>query len=155
MGLDMYLTKKASVKNWYHNDADERYSVKITKGGVDITHLFGDIGKIESEVCYWRKANWIHKWFVENVQDGKDDCEAYYVSYSNLVDLLSIIDQVLENPSEAHSLLPTQEGFFFGLVDYNEDYFSSLRQTQAMLEWEIKLYETSDLSFEFYYQSSW
>ena len=29
---------------------------------------------IYEEVAYWRKANAIHKWFVENVQDGEDDC---------------------------------------------------------------------------------
>lgn len=31
-------------------------------------------GSIKEEVGYWRKANAIHDWFVENVQDGIDDC---------------------------------------------------------------------------------
>ena len=39
---------------------------KVTKSG-----LFKAIGE---EVAYWRKANAIHRWFVDNVQDGDDDC---------------------------------------------------------------------------------
>lgn len=31
-------------------------------------------GHIMEEVGYWRKANQIHNFFVENVQDGEDDC---------------------------------------------------------------------------------
>lgn len=34
----------------------------------------------EDTVIYWRKANQIHRFFVENVQNGKDDCEEYNVS---------------------------------------------------------------------------
>jgi len=30
---------------------------------------------IGEEVAYWRKANAIHGWFVENVQGGVDDCD--------------------------------------------------------------------------------
>lgn len=30
---------------------------------------------IWKEIGYWRKANHIHKWFVDCVQDGEDDCE--------------------------------------------------------------------------------
>lgn len=30
---------------------------------------------IMEQVGYWRKANQIHKWFVEHVQDGEDDCQ--------------------------------------------------------------------------------
>ncbi len=31
--------------------------------------------RISEPVGYWRKANAIHRWFVENVQDGEDDCD--------------------------------------------------------------------------------
>jgi hypothetical protein len=39
---------------------------------------------VRATVGYWRKANQIHKWFVDNVQDGKDDCGTYYVRPSQL-----------------------------------------------------------------------
>ena len=31
--------------------------------------------RIMEMVGYWRKQNAIHNWFVENVQDGIDDCD--------------------------------------------------------------------------------
>lgn len=45
---------------------------------------------INQNVAYWRKANQIHKWFVDNVQDGNDDCGTYEVSKEKLQLLLSI-----------------------------------------------------------------
>ena len=41
----------------------------------------------EHEVMYWRKANAIHKWFVDNVQGGEDDCREYPVSNDQLIEL--------------------------------------------------------------------
>lgn len=42
---------------------------------------------VEFEVVYWRKANAIHKWFVDNVQNGEDNCENYFVSNEKLKEL--------------------------------------------------------------------
>ncbi len=42
-----------------------------------VTYIIEDCG-------YWRKANGIHAWFVQNVQEGEDDCKEYYVSQSKL-----------------------------------------------------------------------
>ena len=33
---------------------------------------------IMDEVGYWRKANQIHAWFVDHVQDGEDDCDYHH-----------------------------------------------------------------------------
>lgn len=38
--------------------------------------------KIIYEVAYWRKANHIHNWFVQNIQDGIDDLLDYASSCS-------------------------------------------------------------------------
>lgn len=35
-------------------------------------------GSIMDEVGYWRKANQIHAWFVDHVQDGEDDCNYHH-----------------------------------------------------------------------------
>ena len=48
------------------------------------------------ETGYWRKANAIHKWFVDNVQDGEDDCKEYYVDESKLKELLDVVNKVLD-----------------------------------------------------------
>lgn len=45
---------------------------------------------IAEEIGYWRKANAIHKWFVDNVQDGEDDCGYYEVNKEQLEELLNI-----------------------------------------------------------------
>jgi hypothetical protein len=50
--------------------------------------------RIQEEAGYWRKANAIHKWFVENVQDGNDDCGDYFVSQEKLERLLFLCKKV-------------------------------------------------------------
>ena len=50
---------------------------------------------IFTKVGYWRKANHIHNWFVQNIQDGKDDCGLYEVSKEKLKELLELCLVVL------------------------------------------------------------
>lgn len=101
-------------------------------------------------VVQWRKANQIHAWFVKFVQDGRDDCCEYIVRKPALEVLLNRCRQVLANPEEAPNLLPTQQGCFFGPLEYDEWYFENIKDTIADLEdvlaSEHKL---------FIYQSSW
>ena len=55
---------------------------------IDIAQLIGvnntamPIKTIRLEAGYWRKANHIHKWIVDNLQDGKDDCQEHSVAVS-------------------------------------------------------------------------
>ncbi|MFW9872416.1 MAG: hypothetical protein ACFFG0_04880 [Candidatus Thorarchaeota archaeon] len=86
MGLDMYLEAKRFL--W----SEERKNIKIEN--IEIPKDC-EIQEIKIEVGYWRKANQIHNWFVNNVQDGKDDCEDYYVSKDKLEKLLSVCKEVL------------------------------------------------------------
>lgn len=48
-------------------------------------------------IGYWRKANHIHKWFVDNVQGGNDDCSDYEVSKGKLEALLCLCKVVKDN----------------------------------------------------------
>lgn len=48
-------------------------------------------------VGYWRKANQIHNWFVENVHGGIDDCGTYEVTEAQLVNLLNTCKEVKAN----------------------------------------------------------
>ena len=52
--------------------------------------------RITSEIGYWRKANHIHRWFVENVQNGVDDCGVYEVTKNMLERLLAECKKVKE-----------------------------------------------------------
>jgi hypothetical protein len=54
--------------------------------------------RIKEEVGYWRKANHIHKWFVDHIQNGIDDCNYHReVREADLVELLETCNAVLES----------------------------------------------------------
>lgn len=110
------------------------------------------------ELAYWRKANMIHSWFVEHVQGGEDDCKAYEVTKEKLDLLLKTVKVALKayksnDVAKMEQVLPTQEGFFFGNTDYDEDYESDLQSTVKQL---TKILKTFDFEGNcLYYQSSW
>jgi hypothetical protein len=149
----MYLTKRTYVKNWAHMMDAEKHSVTVTRGGAAVPVEQIDPAKISyiiQDVGYWRKANAIHQWFVDNVQHGVDDCKEYDVSVEQLKELLGIVEQVLADHSLAGELLPTQSGFFFGSTEYDEWYFKDLEETRDILTEALK-----NESGDYQYQSSW
>ncbi len=150
MGLDMYLTRKTYVKNW---GGDNKWQVSVACEGKPSHINPSKISYIEEEIGYWRKANQIHKWFVDNIQDGKDDCGLYYVSHDHLTTLRDLCLKVLEEPNLANKLLPTASGFFFGSTDYGEYYLEDLQHTVRICN-EV-LETTSPGEASLYYQSSW
>jgi hypothetical protein len=92
----MYAVRRLKVKQWDHQPANERYSVQIARGGTLVSGIQPErIGEIEEEVMYWRKANHIHAWFVDNVQDGEDDCGTHIVDWEKLRTLLSQCEKVM------------------------------------------------------------
>ncbi len=69
----MYLTRNHHVRNWSHRpDRDYKVSAKMNNKRVPFLGSVGEVTTIREEVLYWRKANAIHQWFVENVQGGED-----------------------------------------------------------------------------------
>lgn len=159
MGLDMYLYRRTYVKNWAHMKPDEKHKITIKKGGAvrkDIDPK--KISHIVEQVGYWRKFNALHKWFVENVQNDVDDCGEYYVDTNQLISLRDLLREVLnkrgeliENIPSANKLLPTQDGFFFGGVEYDDWYYKSVENTIEILNEALD--SKSDCSY--YYSSSW
>jgi hypothetical protein len=152
MGLDMYLYKKNYIwqGEWIKPEAKQEVIVK--KGGeIDSKIKPERVKYVIEEVGYWRKANQIHRWFVEKVQSGNDDCGSYWVSRDTLEELLDVCKKVKEDNSLAESLLPSTSGFFFGNTDYNEWYFEDVNNTIKIIE-ECLEDENAD-SFE--YSSSW
>jgi hypothetical protein len=119
----------------------------------DTEHEYGYMGIME-QVGYWRKANHIHAWFVDYVQDGIDDCDYHNeVTKEDLEDLLDICQRVLDDHSLADELLPTQSGFFFGGTEYDEYYFEDIENTIGIIK---NVLETTDFDKEMiYYVSSW
>lgn len=144
MGLDMYLST---------NSKKACRAAQKASGTEEWRFGYGD-------AIYWRKANHIHKWFVDHVQGGNDDCGTYPVEVDQLIELRDacrkvleaskLVDgevcvgekfeggewvkmtqpgKVIEDPSVAEEILPTESGFFFGMTEYDEDYFEELVRT--------------------------
>jgi hypothetical protein len=164
MGLDMYLHAKKYVEKIDWNklrdldldmDSDEAITplwndIVETAGMKDIaTDIYGV--NVEVTAAYWRKSNQIHKWFVDNVQGGEDNCGEYYVSKDKLKELRETCRQALF--AKDPSLLPPQAGFFFGSYDIDEWYWEDIKRTIKKLD---RLFELSDFDqLSFYYNSSW
>ena len=148
MGLDMYL---------YTNS--KKLSEEVNSDEVDLERSFNTPRGI---AIYWRKANAVHKWFVDHVQDGNDDCRPYDVTVERLAELhdtcVKVLDstelvehgttdvydletnkmvqkplQVLADDSVARELLPTQSGFFFGDTAYDMWYWWDVERTAEKL----------------------
>jgi hypothetical protein len=152
MGLDMYLYKKNYMRqgDFYKPEFVNEVIVK-TGGEIDTKIKPERIKYIVEEVGYWRKANQIHKWFVDNVQNGIDECQSSYVSRESLEELLELCKQVRDDNSKAEELLPSASGFFFGGTEYDEWYFNDINHTIEIIE-ECLADEGAD---DFEYSSSW
>lgn len=179
MGLDMYLTaevyvgaKYKAVKQNYIEMQDDHGCGKDFIGFKDCeVYPTYNISEIIYDIGYWRKANWVHKWFVDNVQGGNDDCGKYAVSEDLLDELSSICETILykfcrvENDKDRAELidyikdkLPPQSGFFFGstnLKDKDElDYYrDSLYDTRKFIQLAKNYIEK--FGADIYYQASW
>lgn len=145
MGLDMYLTKKTYIGAQYeHRNVTGKIEISIDGKPVNID--LSNVSEIIEQVGYWRKANQIHKWFVDTVQDGKDNCQNSEVTFEDLMELKKLCEEVLKtkNPNK----LPPSSRFFFGSTDINEYYFKDLEDT-------IKIISALDPDGEYYYRASW
>lgn len=93
MGLDMYLTRKVYVGAHYeHRGVEAKVSIRVGKRKLNIDPK--KITYIEERIGYWRKANAIHSWFVENVQGGEDNCNPHYVSKEQLEELKGMCEKI-------------------------------------------------------------
>lgn len=154
MGLDMTLERRIHIYGMYpfYGTSGE---INIYKDERKIDIPFNRVYSINLQCGEWRKANHIHKWFVENVQDGNDDCGEYCVSIEDLKTLLLTCKKVLKNRNEevSNELLPTAAGFFFGGTDYDEYYYETIQYTVGLIE---HIQETYDpIVDSFFYRSSW
>jgi hypothetical protein len=151
MGLDMYLTKKTYVgANYEHNEVAGE--IKLFKKDYELPIELNRVSYVDEHVGYWRKANHIHDWFVQNAQGGEDNCKPHYVSIEQLEELLEYCKEVVKNPEVAESILPTKKGFFFGNTEYNEYYLEDCKYTIELIEGLLKEDNTHS---DYEYCSSW
>lgn len=156
MGLDMYLTAERYL--WSTEEAISKEVANLL--GLELDGERMRVQSVTAEAMYWRKANAIHRWFVENVQGDEDNCERHYVDREQLLKLRNICENLCrekEVVSEvangtAEDVLPTADGFFFGSTEYDEWYWNDIENTVKGLDLAL---ETFGEGWSFYYQSSW
>lgn len=157
MGLDMYLWANKYItgitewddeaRKWKTNPLAD--SVKELVNIKDACESVDSGLTIEFPVAYWRKANHIHGWFVENVQNNEDDCEQHYVSRQKLEKLRDTCQLAIN--TQDSDLIPRIAGFFFGSDEVDEGYWWALENTIKQINKVLSL--PDDISL--YYQSSW
>ena len=165
MGLDMYLTKHTYIGAEHeHQKVEGKIDISIKGNPVNIN--FNRVRSIVESVGYWRKANQIHNWFVQNVQGGEDDHAEHHVSRENFESLLSDINTVLnakgtpEEEGAIEDLLPPTSGFFFGSTEVDEWYWKDLEDTKILIE-NLLLEMDEDQknpnawNIDYYYEASW
>ena len=146
MLLEMVLTAQYRISTW--NKSDLELKRNISKTTTDIRHNW-DAYSVEMSVGYWRNAYSIHHWFVQNVQDNKNDCKRYSVDHFKLFELHSLVSEILDNPSmeNFNKLSPIR-------AEYDTTYFQDLEHTyhilNPMVQNPLFIY-----NYDFYYKSSW
>ena len=145
MGLDMYLTGKRYLRHSERDSKNFNILKEFTGGREPIEVTF--------ELCYWRKANAIHNWFVNNVQDGVDNCAEYVVDYASLVSLRDACKEALDNKNP-YILKPTS-GFFFGSTEVDDYYWEEIKRTFELFVELTQEQDIIDGKTVVYYQSSW
>ena len=162
MGLDMYLylRKYESVTSWDEEGIKKKegfYPPELEELADRIYERNFMSRTTEYQVAYWRKANAVHRYFIENCAEGEDDCKPVWVPLEALKALVKICRDIISDPDKAEEELPTQAGFFFGDTKYDEYYFQDLEMTIENLEPIIKFLEKdkNHLKYDIIYQASW
>lgn len=149
------------VSGWSHSANSPLYDKMVAELAItptpDSPHVdvtrdeSGDGYVVKPCIFYWRKANAIHRWFVEHVQYGMDDCRPYPVHPELILDLIDRCQRVTVDHSLAPELLPSQGGFFFGSTEYDDWYFQDVEETAIKLKQQL----SQCIGMALTYQSSW
>ena len=160
MGLDMYLYARKYVSRFDYNNGEriERgdYAALAATAPADLTK-YGEFTGIEIDypVLYWRKANAIHGWFVNECAGGVDECQPIYVSRESLVKLRDLCSAVVKQPAMAGDILPPTSGFFFGSYEIDDWYMEDMKHTVKALNHILATVPDDDWGWSFIYRASW
>lgn len=166
MGLDMYLSARKYIQQVDYKFENGQHSKEYNPEYKTLESFFpagaseysdNSGGYVEITIGYWRKANHIHKWFVDKTQSGEDKCEPSWVTKEQLQDLRVLCQMVLDEPDKAQELLPSESGFFFGSTEYDEWYMESTKHTINVLDNAIQLIdnEPDKWGLDIQYRASW
>lgn len=159
MGLDMYIYADRYVGGWDHGTDEEKkkYTQIIQSVGMgEMVSKHSPHAHVRATVAYWRKANAIHSWFVQELQDGVDECQSTLVSTEDMAKLIAKCEAALQLYKEgkieaAGECMTPAAGFFFGSTEVDDWWVEGLKDTIEQLTPLIKFGN----EFEFYYRASW
>lgn len=156
----MYLKASKYVSGYSFNQDTGAYNALLKAAGLELSDIDEETptAEVQFTVAYWRKANAIHAWFIQNCASGEDDCRPVYVQREQLEELVKLCEEALTaynagNKAAAESLLTPTGGFFFGSTEINEWYRQDLENTIKQLNKIIKNPKLEN--WEFYYRASW
>jgi hypothetical protein len=191
MGLDMYMYSAKKVKGLNAKDYEradnavsslnvqESFIPKVRESikgkskqifdeldsSVKVRGEYLNWYSIFEQVGYLRKANAIHHFFVQECQNGVDECQLSIVKKTHLKDLLKrckramklkkiyLNDGIIKNDEGLESFLPTQSGFFFGGTEFDEWYFQGVAETKKII---TKVLKNTDFDKQvILYRASW
>lgn len=156
MGLDMYLSRRLHIANYDFDKKGRELAHAVCKAlnldSLETPYNNASI-KIDLPAAYWRKANAIHAWFVDNVQGGEDTCNEYEVSRHQLITLRDLCQKILSGELDSN-VLPPRGGFFFGSIDVDDGYRQDLEDTVTQINAALSAPNITDYD-TFVYQSSW
>lgn len=167
MGLDMYLISLPKIEGMDFEEVllangrlseHERNQTEIYEKLKPHIKHFQEFDhswtSLYQDIAYWRKANWIHNWFVENLHAGEDEpVFIVEVTKDQLEELHSLCVKVLMKEDHPSNILPTRPGCFFGNLYYNDFYFREIYETESLLAYLLE-----NFNFETHYlmyQCSW
>ena len=107
---------------------------------------FPELKQIVEEECkqayeeydiYFRKVNFLFAYFTN--KGSMVDQYFTFVTKEDADDIIDRCEKVLKDHSKAKELLPTRGGFFFGSTDYDEWYFSNVKDCLSKMKKYRKL----------------
>ena len=168
MGLDMYIYKfkkpidlssQSAISLFKDLNNVEQINDRKLKDFI-IDYVYVDEEEemhLCQRVAYWRKANMVHKFLYDSREDKTlSDYMSIPISINTLGELLGICKEIVYRYSQnntkgilyAKEKLPTQKGFFFGSIEYDDGYFSDIEITISQIE---SLLQNMQLDEELFY----
>lgn len=165
MGLDMYLKYRKSMSGYDFTGNDPKpYNDVIEAAGLEaIATDHSPFAEIDVTAIYWRKANAIHGWFVNELGGGVDECQEIRVTRDDLVKLRELCFDAISVPAgssmqeHAEKILPPTSGFFFGSYEIDEYYERDMKETISEIDRVLKALpkDGEGWNWSLYYQASW
>lgn len=170
--LSKYFKKKEEIKQERPISNDEWWSIvhRINNGiesfcsEKQLKHLdklkndYQDSKPKRMESLYMRKQNWFLR-YIHSRHEFKDGDYYCQITKEDVIEFISRADAVLNATDDtkrrglAMSLLPTQEGFFFGATDYDDYYYTMVKHYRDAYEEALKEIDWDKEYIEYY--ESW